>query len=131
MLEKARLWVWSKHEYLKSLWPQRMHKLFSWYGSNFIHINQRYIFHDGKFKRERKKKILSRKVGFKIYVETKLAEELNLKCKQNCVRKLGLFDYNIVPTYMIWTYIYVIVLTGVYCMVYNILLFFFTSKEVS
>ena len=75
--------------------------------------------------KENAKKILSRKVGFKIYVETKLAEELNLKCKQNCVRKLGLFDYNIVPTYMIWTYIYVLVLTGVYCMVYNILLFFF------
>lgn len=65
--------------------------------------------------KENAKKILSRKVGFKIYVET----------KQNCIRKLGLFDYNIVPTYMIWTYIYVIVLTGVYCMVYNILLFFF------
>lgn len=107
-----------------------MHKLFSWYGSNFIHIDQRYIFHAENLK-ENVKKILSRKVGFKIYVETKLAEELNLKCKQNCIRKLGLFDYNIVPTYMIWTYIYVIVLTGVYCMVYNILLFFFTSKEVS
>ena len=51
--------------------------------------------------KENAKKILSRKVGFKIYVETKLAEELNLKCKQNCIRKLGLFDYNIRPTYMI------------------------------
>lgn len=55
MLEKARLWVWSKHEYLKSLWPQRMHKLFSWYGSNFIHIDQRYILHAGKFKKTQKK----------------------------------------------------------------------------